>query len=86
MSGKDAFCSSTILEMSFSVIFLIMMFAIVVSGELITCYQPILIIRKECLNLDLNPKAIIADSWGKQFNSSHSNQPSIQLKAEILYP
>ena len=60
MSGKDAFCSSTILEMSFSVIFLIMMFAIVVSGEVITCYKPILIIRKECLNLDLNPKAIIA--------------------------
>ena len=44
------------------------MFAIVVSGEIITCYQPILIIRKEWLFLDLTPKAIV-DSWGKQFNS-----------------
>jgi len=70
MSGKDAFCSSTILEMSFSVIFLIMMFAIVIPGEIITCYQPILIIRKEWLYLDLTPKAMV-DSWGKQFNSIH---------------
>jgi hypothetical protein len=47
-----------------------MMFAIVISGEIMTCYEPILIIRKDWLYLDLTPKAIV-DSWGKQFNSIH---------------